>query len=401
MLRPPLTSIHLLTSLALIACAGPRAAAPDHKSAEVESTEIVSDPGSEVSTEQAGESVEDLATQVALAPNGVTAPANAVVLSNTKPQVKPKTKQKPLVPRYSSHNSFLAKRLKASKRLEKAHFRDEMQSRTENYPRRFKSNLPSFPVYRKNNPRPKRRVTANAPIGLPQSNAHGPHTIQIEGANLVVRDTASPQGENPIVHSLAHGIALQAGRQHPHQASTPTIAQATVLVVGDRVILIGGHPNVRSFLIDKAGKLTESRGFLIPSSILSVSGDEVQFVIPPRGPSYSNPTHVPVLLPQIQISDSMHNASYVPLIDGARTYGPPFKAQPFTPFNLLVVGQCSFSIADHKKACVASASEVFPGALFGSTPRQNSEALIYEVSNGEYHFPWTGAAPYILVPDSP
>lgn len=175
----------------------------------------------------------------------------------------------------------------------------------------------------------------------------------------------------------------------------------TVSVVGDRVILLGGHPNVRTFLIDNAGKLTTSRGFSIPSSIISVSGDEVQFAVRPSGPSYSNPTHVPVALPQIQISDSLHNASFVPLIDGARTYAPPIKAQKFTPFNLLVVGQCSFSIADHKKACVASTSENLPRSLYASTPRQTSEALIYNVPNGEYYFPWNGAAPYMLVPDKP
>ncbi len=201
---------------------------------------------------------------------------------------------------FRSHAAFLSVRLKNAKRIRKRQFRREMAARLETYPRRFNSGLPSAKRYRIENPAAKpQKIRRPQRIG---GQAPSRHFVRFEGDTLVVRErllsSGVPNPKLPIVHELAFGPS-----SHPYR----------VTVSGNRVIVFGSYPEVRSFIVDTAGQLSESRGFSIGATVSVVRGDYVAFAITPPMPSRHNPHQVLHPLPTVHVIDGPTASTMVSL----------------------------------------------------------------------------------------
>ncbi len=251
-----------------------------------------------------------------------------------------------------------------------------MASRRETYPRRFHSGLPSAKRYRAENPAAKTQKNRRPQRigGQPQSR----HFVRFEGDTLVVRErllsSGVPNPKLPIVHELAFGAS-----RRPYR----------VTVFGNRVIVFGSYPEIRSFIIDTTGQLSESRGFSIGATVSVVRGDYVAFAIAPPMPSRHNPHDVLRPLPTVQVFDGPITSTTVSLVNGREARGQ-------RQGGLVVVGHCSFTSVNPKRACTAS-TNLIPGVSYQLSFGLGDTAALLDMGTSIYTLPWNGS-PATLVP---
>ncbi len=209
-------------------------------------------------------------------------------------------------------------------------------------------------------------------MALAKGAVHARYLIALEGTKLVVRQKTAKQS---LTSEFDFGTSTSALR---------------VIVSGDRVVVLGSYPNVRSFVMDASGQLTESRGFALGAANTFVAGDELVVAILPHMPPRANMHDVLLKLPLVQIHENPTLAPWLPLVNGAEVRGNSSDS------SLVLVGRCSFVISDPKKACLASATLMPREINYTSAFTVTKDAALLQAGGATYRFPWTGASATVL-----
>lgn len=272
--------------------------------------------------------------------------------------------------------------------------RQTWSAENRNHPRRI-SAVPSVRELLQTYPASRSTVRL-ANIGLNETTSVGGftslgarHLVRLEpdggGKKLVVRDHT--QDHFPVVFELS----LPANWRRPSpQANEEPSHQYAVTVSNQRVVLFG-RGLVRSFIMDAAGQLTESRGLDLRAASVAgqfVVGDELVvislvtafFAHHDRGSAASS---LHVALPMVTLTGDGDPIT-VPLIDGSRVQGDPEGT------HLLAVSRCSF-LLENTQAC--SSQAVLVAAVPDYVRQYPSRDGLMLVPHGgaSYWFPWSSA----------